>query len=731
MKNYLQPQQLLPALTAGFIIALLEVILSVSFAALIFTGELSPFVSRGVGLLLMGAVVGGAVVALFSSLPGVVGGNQDAPAAIMAVVAAAIVVAIPPDATAQDSFVTVIAAIALTTLLTALFFLLLGYLRSGGLARFMPFPVIGGFLAGTGWLLLAGSLSFMSGIPFDLSELADYFQPDILLRWLPGLLFALIALVAANRINHYLVLPGLIVGGALVFYLFMALSGLSVAEAQADGLLLGPFPSGSVWQPLTIGELAAANWSAVFSRIADIATILILSTIALLLNAGGLELAVKRDINLNRELRAAGLANLLIAPLGGLAGYQQLSLSALNFNMRADNRLTGLMAAGFGLMVLLFGAGMLALLPIALLGGLLLFLGLSFLVEWLYHAWFKLSPLEYAILVLILAVIATVGFLEGVGVGLLAAVLLFVISYSRTDVIRQSLSGANVRSRVTRPAAQQRLLRQAGQELYVLRLQGFIFFGTADRLTTTVRERLWNGALPKPRIIILDFRRVTGVDSSALLSFRRLLQLVKAEQATLIFTEVKPRTRRQLEQGDLPEQPPLLYYFPDLDHGLEWSENNILAAHGVSLSEPVDLLAQLAQIVPDITLLEALLARFDYLEVPVGEYLMREGERPETLYLLADGRATAQLERQGEAPVRLETMQSGRVVGELGFYLGQARTACVIVDTPSHIYRLTRSQLAQMEAEAPALASALHRIMVHLLADRVTHLVSAVDALQN
>ncbi|MCA9969423.1 MAG: hypothetical protein KC425_04360, partial [Anaerolineales bacterium] len=181
----LQPARLLPALTMGTITGLMEIVLSVSFAALIFSGSLAPFVADGIGLALLGAAVSGTLVALLSSQPGILGGNQDTPAAILVVMATAMAHTLPPEST----LVTVLATIALTTLLTGLFQVALGYFKLGSLVRFLPYPVVGGFLAGTGWLLATGAINLM--VDFDpLAQPAALFQADVLLRWVPGLLFA-------------------------------------------------------------------------------------------------------------------------------------------------------------------------------------------------------------------------------------------------------------------------------------------------------------------------------------------------------------------------------------------------------------------------------------------------------------------------------------------------------------------------------------------------------------
>ena len=91
---------------------------------------------------------------------------------------------------------TVVAAITLTSLLAGVFFWVLGWLRQGSLVRYIPYPVIGGFLAGTGWLLFQGGLGVMSDASLTLAHLPTLFQADLLLRWLPGVVLAVGLLLA-------------------------------------------------------------------------------------------------------------------------------------------------------------------------------------------------------------------------------------------------------------------------------------------------------------------------------------------------------------------------------------------------------------------------------------------------------------------------------------------------------------------------------------------------------
>lgn len=723
----LKPTPLLPTITGGLITGLLQVVLAISYGALVYGGELSPFLAQGIGYTLIGAAISAVVITLFASVPGTVGSAQDVAVAIFSLISASIAAIMLPNASIEATFYTVVTMIALTTLLTGLFFFGLGKFRLGGLVRYLPYPVIGGFLAGTGWLLFLGGFSLISG-NVHYSELL---VSDVLIRWLPGVILAFIIFFSVKRFQSTYVLPGLILGSILLFYAIAYIAGYSLAELSELGWLLGPFPEDALWQPFTPAQITLADWSVISSQIPNIATVLLVSAVALLLNASGLELAAKQDVNLDKELQSTGISNVLCSISPGFVGFLQISVSTLNFGLKARNRMVGLIAAGIIGLTFVLGASFITYFPRVIMGSVLMFLGLSFLIEWAVQTWFTLPKIDFAIIWLILIIIATVGFLQGVAVGIVAAVIMFVISYSRTEVVRHELTGANYQSQVTRPPEQRQILDKQGDQLYILQLQGFIFFGTADRLFNQIKMRLTNTEQPRPRFVVLDFRRVPVLDSTGMLSFRKLKELTAVSHSHLIITAPTSEIQNQLEHGGLPDSDDLIHYFSTLDSGLEWCEDKILQEAGISLDEtPPPLHDQLAAILPEASNLSVLIEQLEKQEIDPGITIITQGEAPDDLFFIEAGRVTTQLERSGRSSLRLETMRNGRVVGEIGFYLGQERTASVIADEKSTVYRLSMADLKQLERENPEAASVLHQIIIHLLAERVTHLVKTVNALQ-
>ena len=486
----LQPKQLLPGLTAGLIVGIAEVIVAISFAALIFSGQLSPFVSHGIGMALIGIAISSVFIAVLTSLPGTVSGGQDAPVAITAVVVSAIALSMQANSAPEIIFVTAAAFIAISTLLTGITMLGLGYFGLGNLVRFLPYPVIGGFLAGTGWILVTGALSMLSDMSISILQLGDLFLTDTLIRWLPGVLIALILLVVSKRFDHYLIMPIVILGSTAIFFILASINGSTLDQLQEEGWLLGPFPDGNLWEPWLITNFDLVSWQDVWRNAAGAASIVLVSIVSLLLNASGLELSSGKDVRLNRELSAAGLGNAVSGLLSGFVGFQGIGLSTLNLKMKANSRIVGLIAAAICALALFFGGSFLSYFPKVVLGGLLLFLGLEFLVRWVYEAFFQLPRIDYFIVVFILVIVAFIGFLEAVAVGILLAVILFVVGYSRVDVVKHILSGKTHHSRVVRPVHQREAIRREGDLIFILQLQGFIFFGTADNLLNTVRRRV-------------------------------------------------------------------------------------------------------------------------------------------------------------------------------------------------------------------------------------------------
>ncbi|MBI4781259.1 MAG: cyclic nucleotide-binding domain-containing protein [Oscillatoriophycideae cyanobacterium NC_groundwater_1537_Pr4_S-0.65um_50_18] len=719
LQQEFHPSRLIPSLTAALITGVVTIIYALSFVALIFSGDLAPYISTGIGLSLFAAMAQSLIIALMSSSPGMISQIQEAPVAIMGVMAAAI--AAQRVASPGEILSTVMVSLALTTLLTGIGCFLLGQFKLGELIRFIPYPVVGGFLAGTGWLLSVGAMLLMTNLSLSLEQLPQLWQPQVIWQWIPGSCFGILLVIVLRRYSHVLLMPGLIIGGIALFYLVLFMTQTSVAEAQAYGLLLGPFPEGSLWQPLQLSTLFQANWQSIFAQAGKMMAILLITVLSLLLNATGIELATGRDLDLNRELRATGMANLLAGLGGGIIGFHGLGTSTLSYaKIGARSRIVGVLNAIGIAAILLAGASVISLFPKPVLGGVALFLGLDFLVEWVYDAWFKLSKTDYFIVILILIVIAAIGFLEGVGVGLAIAIVLFVINYSQVNVAKHRLSGAAYPSHAARSVQQSRLLRTEGDQIYILELQGFLFFGTAHKLLNQIRQRLIHPDLPPLKFLVFSFRAVTGLDSSAVLSFTKLKQIAQRQQLTLVFTHLSPTMQQQLRQGDvLQAEEVLCQNFPDLDRGIEWCEKKILEEIPQRRRRVLPLALQLDNLFSNTDHISGFMGYLEELNLESGQLLFGQGDSADFLYLIELGEVTLSSALQTDQTRRIQSFGAGNLVGEMDFYLRTLHQTSAIVTQPSTLYRLSQDSAQQMRQTHPEVAATFQEFVIETLAERL------------
>jgi sulfate permease, SulP family len=732
LRSDFKPAILFPSITAGIIAGIVTISLEISLAALIFSGDLDQFLAGGIGLMLFGAFAVGITISLTTSLPGMVGLPQDTPAAIMALIAGAIGVSMRGD-DPKAIYSTIVAAISLTSILTAIFFLLLGRFKASGFVRYIPYPVVGGFLAGTGYLLSMGAFGVMAEVS-TLSGLPRLLEAGNLILWAPGVIFAITLLILLRKWNHYLITPSALIIATALFYGYLWMAGISISEAAERGWLLGPLPSGNLYQPLSLSSLGLIHWNVILQNIDKIATILVLSIIALLLNASALEVTVKKDVDLNRELLASGWANLAGGLGGSSVGYQALGLSALAHRLGARSRLVNLISALLCGVTLFFGATLISYIPRPILGGTLLYLGLAFLVEWLVDARKVLPLWDYLLVWVILIICAAVGFLQGVAAGIFIAAILFVISYSRIDAIRAILDGSMYHSKVDRPESHRDLLHERGSEILILRLQGFIFFGTIQNILERVRVRVHDTTQPPLKYLILDFQRVKRLDSSAVFGITRLKQLAEANKILMVWTQIAPEIVSQLEHGGLHDQTDDSFLFQEtLDEGLEWCENNILAAEGIQdLTGSMEgAESQLQRVFPSLDCVSGLMKYLERRVVDAGEVLIKQNDPSDDIYFVESGLLNIELEMPNGRRMRLRSIRGGATVGEMGIYLGDTRTAYVVASRHSTVYRLSLQSLMEMREKDPKIAALFHEWIARLLAERIKDNLRMFEALMD
>jgi SulP family sulfate permease len=711
------------ALAVGFVGALWAVLNVVAYAGLIFSGSLAPASLIATSAMLAGYAVAALVVALGSRVPGMVA----TAASSSAVVYAAAVSGLDQQLVhAGLSDVTVRAGLALllcglTTAIGGLALWLVGALRAGAAAQLLPYPVIGGYHAGLGGLLVVGGINVATGLAPYSAMLGWLARPPLLLQIGACFALGLLILRLSRRLRHWWVIPGLLLASTLMFHIVRLSWHADLNTVRAAGWLLGPFPHSDALPILSIlspSRLSQVGWDAIYAWAPYLASNTMLLTIALMLTVAGLELNLHRSIDMDAELKVAGVGNVLCGVLGGLPSCHGFAATMFLRREGAAGRLGALIPAVCAAAVLLTGLQMLEFIPRFVFGALLVSFGIERLFIRLREDCLVLPRHEAVIALAVAGFTLWLGVVNGLLIGIGLAVLLFAWNYRHVPVTRASLSGRLCRSSVVRPSDAMDVLDKEGESTLFQQLQGYLFFLNAAALPAAVAERV--GAGGALRFLVMDFRDVVGMDSSAQGAFERVEQLAVEHGFQVLLSGLGPALRAQFRRREMRKaalRPVQL--FDTADHALQHAEDRILADAAVSATDTsLSLARQLGALLGAEVAEVRLDPYLDRIALSAGMTLMRQGEPADAMYLIERGSVSARIERPG-APLRLRTTMAGALVGEVAVCRGGVRTASVLAEEDCIAARLTTAALARMERDDPALAHLLQRFLIMQLADKL------------
>ena len=724
----LNPVSFFKSAMMASIIWLLALAFGASYSAFMFHGRLADYASAGMQIFLISSIVLCLLCALFSSNSSVVPSPQDSPLVILATMATNMVALAPMGMSDETLFMSIVAAMILSSFIIGIIHFVMGYLNISILMRYFPFPVVGGVLAGMGCLLLKGGLTLITGLELGWANWTLLFSSEYFFSWMPIGVIAFALLLILRRSNNMLILP-LAVGLSLVLYFLSqtfaaGMAGMSVLEAAAAAM-----PSAAPTRPLLSFEvLPKADFGLVLSQWDSMAVLLVISTFNVLVYLSATELIFRRELNFNREMEVAGAANVVSALFGsGMVGFHAVAYSSLAHLSGGNGRVTnGLLALMF-LLTLAMGHAIGSLFPTAIMGGLLIFVGFSFLSDWLIDSRSQMPMADTLTIVAMMIVIVAFGLAWGIFCGILICITFFVLQYSQTHVVRQQFTGMKLRSRIERSFLESRLLQTHGEKMQILRLQGYIFFGTGFQLYRSIRSQILNAADGHIHYILLDFRMVQGMDVSSAVDFRKLQHLAETHGIHIAFTNTSEIIRLILTRTFSAADEACPRFFEDLDHALEWCEESILAESHLSdlshvpLDEQFDSHVMLQS--AEIDLLRKYLKR---VKVKTGDIIVHQGERSDSMFLIESGRVDIVVTNEYDHDIRLRSMGAGVIVGEVGFYLSRERTASVVATESVILQQLDREALYRMAVDDPHALAILHNFVACTLSERLSstnHLV--------
>ncbi len=683
---------------------------------------------------LLGAFAMGTIAAWLGGAPRLV----SAPCAPAAAVMGALALTLSSDPHREPA--SILLLLSLAAVMSGALQILYGVLGGGTLIKYIPYPVVTGYLSGVAIVIFLKQLPSFMGLPKGMTAGAGLSHPNL---WNPTSLaigsVTMAATWAAPRLTKKI--PGPIVGllAGVAAYFSLALRDRSLLTFHDNPLLIGPLPgSGSLWGGLA--ARAAALPLVGFTDLVAIAGPAL--TLSVLLSIDTLKTCVLVDAltrsrhQSNREVRAQGIANIVSAAIGGIPGAGTSGATLVNLASGAATWRSGAIAGTLALVAYLLLGPVLAWAPIPALAALLLVVALR-MFDWksLALARQRATVFDFGVVASVIGVAVFVDLIAASLTGVFLSILLFIRDQVRGRVIHRKMYGGQVSSRRKRLPAQLEILKRRGHEIVVAELQGDLFFGTTDQLLTEL-----DADLATCRYLVLDLRRIESIDFTGVHLLQQIEARIHERGGRLIYSNL-PRAlpsgiagRDYFTTVGLLSSPKSKRLFVQLTDAIEWAEDAILASEGGGEEAEEELL--------NLDAFEFLKGRkaetmremeqaIETRHYDAGQPIFRQGDNGDELLFVRRGRIRISLSIGPGDPYHVASFGRGDFFGDMAFLDSGIRSADAIAETPTDVYAITRSHFDTLADKHPRLAHQFLGGLARALALRLRQADGEIRALED
>ncbi|MDE2292954.1 MAG: SLC26A/SulP transporter family protein, partial [Elusimicrobia bacterium] len=437
----------------------------------------------------------------------------------------------------------------------------------------------------------------------------------------------------------------------------------------------------------------------------------------------------------DRTLLGQGAANILSALAGGVPGSGAIGATLVNVTSGGRTKLSGILSGLFTLAAFVLIGRLVAWVPSAALAGILLVVAWTMFDRKSFRLLRRRSTaFDFAVSAAVIVAAILSDLIVAAGVGLALSILLYIRAQILSSVIRRRSDGSRTFSKTRRLPDERAALERLGARTVVCELQGSLFFGTTDQLYTELEKDL-----PKAAFVILDMRRVTSVDFTAVHMLKQLEDVLH-EHGGRILISAPPTAlpsgvelQRYFDEVGLVKATRNVEVFASLDDALARAEDALLAEAGLGQrpDEPalslagMDLLRGL-----EPALVAALEAAAESRSVPAGGFVCRRGEPGDELFLVRRGRVRIDLPLEAGPAFHVTTFGRGDFFGEVVFLDRGSRSADAAALSDCEIYALSRARFDAVAKDHPGLGLKVFSRLAHTLAVRLRQSDAELRALQ-
>lgn len=727
-----KPNHLAGDFWGGLAAMLVALPAAIAFGVTIFAALGGNYAAYGA----LAGILGATALGLVAPLMGGTNRLITAPCAPAAAVLSAFAIEQVQRGTPADAVVLLLTVLGLSAGLLQWIF---GVVGLGRLIKYMPYPVVSGYLSAVGLIIIGSQLPKLLGTPAGTTLWRSLATPS-LWQWqgiVVGVVTALV-MMAAPRLTKRVPAAILALLAGVLTYFGLSLFDRNLATLAGNTLVVGSLGGSD----RSVFDGFVDRWQGVSQLgVAQLANMIMPAlTLAVLLSIDTLKTCVVLDAltrsrhNSNRELIGQGLGNIASGLIGGMPGAGTMGATLVNISSGAQTRYSGLIEGGLALVAFLALGSLIAWVPVAGLAAILTVIGVRMIDRTSLHFLkSRATVLDFVVIVAVVGVALAFSLIAASATGIVLAILLFVREQIGGSVVRRKSYANQTFSKRIRLPTEMEILERRGDAAVIFELQGSLFFGTTDQLYSALEPEL------KTRTyLILDMRRVQSVDVTAAHMLEQVKDMLAERQGFLIFSRLPSNlpSGQDMQQyfdtvGLVPTQSQVKV-FGDLDEAVEWVEDQIIASATLRREDEKPLDLHEIDIFKGrkeetMAALDACMAKRS---VAMGERIFASGETGDELFLIRRGTVRIMLPLNNRQSIHLGTFGRGNFFGEMSFLDGAARSADAIAHNDVELFVLSRKHFDKLASEHKRVAINLIEGLASALAARLRYANAEMRALE-
>lgn len=516
----------------------------------------------------LAGLVGATLLGFFASLFGGTHSQISGPTGPMTVITASLVSGVWA---AQHSMSAVLISMSMAGIFCGLFQILFGAIRIGKYVRYIPYPVLSGFMSGIGVIIILQQIYALVGqkspvLTVDMiTELPDHLNSSISFTAL---------LLGLGAIVIIWLMPKLTKKVPATLVALIVMTVISLFLDLDERLLIGAIPGG-LPMPIFAKEgisLEGINWFELLEvSIVPGLTLAGLGSIDTLLTSVVADNITKTHHNSNKELIGQGIGNMISGLFCGIGGAGATMRTVVNVKSGGRTQISGMIHSLFLLAVLLGLGSLVRYVPLSVLAGILITVGWGIIDFKGFKDLLKIPKADASVLLIVFFLTVLVDLLTAVAIGMVIACVLFMKRAS--DLVEGSYSSAEMTNfdKESPWADEGGMPDKVRHKIYIQRLYGPIFFGTITKF-----QSVMNDVPADAKVVIIRMRLVSFMDQSGLYAMETSIKEIQDRGATVLMTIIQPQPMYMLRTMDvIPDLVPEEHTFKTFEECTEFLRNKL------------------------------------------------------------------------------------------------------------------------------------------------------------